>query len=57
MENELWKDYKRISARTNELREMEYQPLEQSESDVRELIHDVLQEVQFRENLKAKKQT
>jgi hypothetical protein len=52
MEKELLKEYKPLSARSNELEETQYQPLEQS--DVKEIIHDVLQEIQSRENLIAK---
>ncbi len=48
MENELLKEYKPVLARSNELEETQYQPLEQS--DVKEIIHDVLQELQAREN-------
>ena len=33
-------------ARSNELEETQYQPLEQS--DIKEIIHDVLQELQAR---------
>ena len=52
MEKELLKEYKPVLARSNELEEPQYQPLEQS--DVKEIIHDVLQEIQSRENLIAK---
>lgn len=47
MENELLKECKPVLARSNELKETEYQPLEQS--DVKEIIHAVLQELQARE--------
>ena len=53
MEKELLKEYKPILARSNELEEPQYQPLEQS--DVKEIIHDVLNELQSRENLFANK--
>ena len=46
MEKELLKEYKPVLARSNELKETQYQPLEQS--DVKEIIHDVLQEIQSR---------
>ena len=49
MEKGLLKEYKPILARSNELEEPQYQPLEQS--DVKEIIHDVLNELQSRENL------
>ena len=49
MEKELLKEYKPILARSNELEEPQYQPLEPS--DVKEIIHDVLNELQCRENL------
>ena len=52
MELELLKEYKPVISRSNELEEPQYQPLEQS--DVKEIIHDVLQELQSRENLVAK---
>ena len=52
MEKELLKEYKPVLARSNELEETQYQPLEQS--DVKEIIHDVLQEIQSRENLISK---
>jgi len=48
MEMELLKEYKPILARSNELEETQYQPLEQS--DVKEIIHDVLHELQARES-------
>ena len=48
MEKELLKEYKPILARSSELEEPQYQPLEQS--DVKEIIHDVLQELQARES-------
>jgi hypothetical protein len=47
MEKELLKEYKPVLARSSELEEPQYQPLEQS--DVKEIIHDVLQELQSRE--------
>ena len=53
MEKELLKEYKPILARSKELEEPQYQPLEQS--DVKEIIHDVLNELQSRENLFANK--
>ena len=53
MEKELLKEYKPILARSNELEEPQYQPLEQS--DVKEIIHDVLNELQSRENFFANK--
>ena len=52
MEKELLKEYKPVSARSNELEEPQYQQLEQS--DVKEIIHDVLQELQTRESHVAK---
>jgi MFS family permease len=55
MEKELLKEYKPVLARLDELEEPQYQSLEQS--DVKELIHDVLNELQSREHLIAKKQT
>lgn len=55
MENELLKEYKPILARTKELEEPQYQPLEQS--DVKEIIHDVLQELQARESNVSKNGT
>ena len=48
MENELLKEYKPVLARSTELTEREYQPLEQS--DVKQIINDVLQELQARES-------
>lgn len=39
MEKELLKEYKPVLARSNELEETQYQPLEQS--DGKEIIHDV----------------
>lgn len=49
--------YRRIDLRRSsiqdKLEEIQYQPLEQS--DVKELIHDVLNELQSRENSIAKK--
>ena len=55
MEKELLKEYKPILARSNELEEPQYQPLEQS--DVKEIIHDVLQELQSRESHVSKNGT
>jgi hypothetical protein len=55
MEKELLKEYKPILARSNELEEPQYQPLEQS--DVKEIIHDVLQELQSRESQVSKNGT
>ena len=52
MEKELLKEYKPVLARSNELEEPQYQQLEQS--DVKEIIHDVLQELQTRESHVAK---
>jgi len=52
MEKELLKDYKPVLARLDKLEETQYQPLEQS--DVKELIHDVLKELQSREKLRQK---
>jgi len=52
MEKELLKEYKPILSRSKELEEPRYQPLEQS--DVKEIIHDVLQELQARESHVAK---
>ena len=49
MEKELLKDYKPVLARLDEIEEAQYQPLEQS--DVKELIHDVLNELQSREKI------
>jgi len=46
LENELLKKYKPVLARSTELTEPEYQPLE--ESDVKQIIHDILQELQAR---------
>ena len=51
MEKELLKEYKPVLARSNELSESEYQPIEQS--DVKQIIHDILQELQLD---KAKRQ-
>jgi len=48
MEKELLKEYKPILSRSNELEETQYQPLEQS--DVKQIIHDVLHELQARES-------
>jgi hypothetical protein len=55
MEKELLKDYKPVLARSNDLKETEYQPLEQW--DVKEIIHDVLQELQARQNHVSKGNT
>lgn len=52
MEKELLKEYKPVLARSTELKQTEYQLLEQS--DVKEIIHDVLQELQSRQNHVAK---
>ena len=46
MEKEFLKEYNPVFARSNELEETQYQPLEQS--DIKEIIHDVLQELQAR---------
>ena len=46
MEMEFLKEYNPVLARSNELEETQYQPLEQS--DIKEIIHDVLQELQAR---------
>ena len=46
MEKELLKEYKPLLALSSELEEPQYQPLEQS--GVKEIIHDVLQELQSR---------
>ncbi len=54
-QKELLKEYKPVLARSSELEETQYQPLEQS--DVKEIIHDVLQELQSRQNHKAKDDT
>lgn len=51
MEKELLKEYKPVLARLGEL-ETQYQPIEQS--DIKEIIHDVLQELQSSENCVAK---
>jgi hypothetical protein len=53
MEKELLKDYKPMLARLDELEAVQYQSLEQSE--VKQLIHDVLNELQSRENIIPKK--
>jgi hypothetical protein len=52
MEKELLKEYKPVLSRSTELKETEYQPLEQSE--VKQIIHDVLQELQAREKRVSK---
>jgi len=52
LENELLKEYKPVLARSTELTEREYQPLEQS--DVKQIIHEVLQELQARETAEGK---
>lgn len=49
MEKELLKDYKPVLARLDEVPEIQSQPLEQS--DVNQLIHDVLNEIQSRQKL------
>ena len=51
-EGRFLKEYKPILVNSNELEETQYQPLEQS--DVKEIIHDVLQELQSRESHVAK---
>ena len=48
MEKELLKEYKPVLARSNELGESQNQPLEQS--DVKQIIRDVLQELQARQS-------
>jgi hypothetical protein len=55
MENELLKEYKPVLAHSDELEEPRYQPLEPS--DVKEIIHDVLQELQARESHVSKNGT
>ncbi len=55
MEKELLKEYKPVLARSNELEETQYQALDQS--DVKEIIRDVLQELQSRENRVSKDDT
>jgi hypothetical protein len=55
MEKELLKEYKPVLARSSELEEPQYQPLEPS--DVKEIIHDVLQELQSRESHVSKNGT
>jgi hypothetical protein len=52
MEKELLKEYKPALARSDQLEEPQYQSLEQSE--LKELIHDVLYELQSREKIKTK---
>lgn len=52
MENELLKEYKPILDRSRIMEKYQHQQLEQEE--VKEIIHDVLQEIQSRENLGAK---
>ena len=52
MEKELLKDYKPVLARLDEVPEIQSQPLEQS--DVKQLIHDVLNEIQSRPKLITK---
>ena len=49
MEKELLKDYKPLLARLDQVREIQYQPLEQS--DVKQLIYDVLNEIQSGQKL------
>jgi len=51
MEKELLKEYKPVLARSNVLEEPQSQPLEQS--DVKEIIRDVLKELQLRQNHEA----
>ncbi len=46
------KEYKPVLDRSSELEEPQYQPLEQSH--VKQIIHDVLQELQSRESSIAK---
>lgn len=53
MEKELLRDYKPVLAHLDEIEEVKYQPLERS--DVKELIRDVLNELQSRENINPKK--
>ena len=48
MEMEFLKEYNPVLARSTELEETQYQPLEQS--DIKEIIHDVLQELQARKS-------
>ena len=55
MENELLKDYKPVLNSSRILEKYEDQPLEQSY--VKEIIHDVLQELQSRKNRVAKNGT
>jgi hypothetical protein len=52
MENELLKEYKPLLDRSKTMEQYQHQQLEQEE--VKEIIHDVLQEIQSRENLIAK---
>ena len=52
MEKELLKDYKPVLARLDEVEDIQYQPLEQS--DVKQLIHDVLNEIQSRKKIITK---
>jgi len=46
IEMEFLKEYNPVLALSNELEETQYQALEQS--DIKEIIHDVLQELQAR---------
>jgi hypothetical protein len=55
MEKELLKEYKPVLARSDELEEPRYQPLEQT--DVKEIIRDVLHELQSRESHVSKNGT
>jgi hypothetical protein len=48
MEKELLKEYKPVLARSSKLKEAEYPPLDQS--DLKEIIRDVLQELQSKKN-------
>lgn len=52
MENELLKEYKPLLDRSKTMEKYEYQQIEQEE--VKEIIHDVLIELQFRENQLSK---
>lgn len=52
MEKELLKDYKPVLARLDEVEDIQYQPLEHC--DLKQLIHDVLYELQSREKIKTK---
>jgi hypothetical protein len=55
MEKELLREYKPVLARSNELEETRYQPLEPVE--VKEIIRDVLQELQSRKDHEPKDDT